>query len=325
MPETGQPSKDATPLHISGDLPLAPIIKAWKVYLQDSGYSPYTIKAFSGDINLLAKYLPPDYPVNRISTDQLNAFMDWVREGRGVPCKPKTCMRRITSLKSFFKWLFEKGVLLTNPAERLVQHSVTSPLPEALSPAEVDAVLQTAQKIWKEPPHDTRPYALVSLLLSTGIKKGETVNIHLEHLALDESPPYLFVRYPSPRHRYRERKIPLPAEWTEIYNAYRKQYKLTNRLFPWTARLLEYVLEDLGEAAHIQHRLSFSICRWTSALMDLRAGMPPNALRQKLGISKVQWREVHQKLQRLDEVTPRAPTKTDQSQNGQEAEGQTSD
>ncbi len=297
--------KSATPAHLTANLPLPPLIQAWRIYLEDQGRSPNTVKAFTGDLKLLTRYLPPDTPVGRITTDDLNRFMAWVKEGRGVPCSPKTCARRITSLKSFFKWLHEKGVVVGNPAERLVQHSVLSPLPQVLTPAEVQAVLQTAQAFREARPPDARPYVLVALLLETGIKKSEAVNIHLNHLALDAPEPYLFIRYASPQHRYRERKIPLSDTWIEALQEYRTQYPLQERLFPWTARRLEYLLQDLSEAAGLEKRLSFSMCRWTCALMDLRRGMEPTAIRQKLGVSRVQWREVYQKLQRLDALTPR--------------------
>jgi integrase/recombinase XerD len=41
------------------------------------------------------------------------------------------------------------------------------------------------------------------------------------------------------------------------------------------------------------------MCRWTSALTDLTNGVEPNKIRQKLGISEIQWREVRMKLRRL--------------------------
>jgi len=45
--------------------------------------------------------------------------------------------------------------------------------------------------------------------------------------------------------------------------------------------------------------LSFNMCRWTSALTDYKAGIDKDNLRQKLGVSKIQWREVGLKLDRL--------------------------
>jgi integrase/recombinase XerD len=62
---------------------------------------------------------------------------------------------------------------------------------------------------------------------------------------------------------------------------------------------LEYLLEDLSDGAGIDKHLSFDMCRWTSALTDWNDNMEPDKIRQKLGISKVQWREVKMKLRRL--------------------------
>jgi hypothetical protein len=74
---------------------------------------------------------------------------------------------------------------------------------------------------------------------------------------------------------------------------------LTDRLFPWSQRRLEYLLEDLSTEAGIEKHLSFDMCRWTCALTDWESGMEPVKVRQKLGISEVQWREVRMKLRRL--------------------------
>jgi len=41
------------------------------------------------------------------------------------------------------------------------------------------------------------------------------------------------------------------------------------------------------------------MCRWTCALRDYRAGMDHDRIRQKLGISKIQWREVGSKLESI--------------------------
>jgi integrase/recombinase XerD len=109
----------------------------------------------------------------------------------------------------------------------------------------------------------------------------------------------LFVRYASPQHRYKERKIPLPESWLEAYEEYRHQYDLSERLFPWSQRRLEYLLEDISKEAGLEKHLSFLICRWTCALTDLQSGVEPDKIRQKLGVSKIQWRELKMKLERL--------------------------
>lgn len=286
--------------HITSNHLLIPTIKAWRIYLDDQGNSPHTVKAFTADLRLLASYLPPDRTIGSITTTDINNFLDWMQDGRGVPCSPKTLARRITSIKAFFRWLNTAGVVLVDPAEKVVQRSVISPLPVVLTPDEVQAVLEAANAHRRAAKPDARSYTLVSLLLSTGIKKGECLGLSPNHIELESaSGPFIFVRYASPRHRYKERKINLPENWLEAYHEYSSQYEPSDKLFPWSPRRLEYLLEDLSEEAGLEKHLSFDMCRWTCALTDWQSGIEHNKIRQKLGISKIQWREVSMKLERL--------------------------
>lgn len=286
---------------ITSNTPLRPAVQAWEMYLKDQGKSHYTIKAFVGDLMLLSSYLPPDKSLGSVTTADLNHFLDWLIHGRGIPCSPKSFARRITSIKSFFRWLSKYGAVIADPAEKVVQKSVISPLPEVLTPDEEQKVIETAiqQRTAVKNP-DARPYTLVSLLLSTAIKKGECLSIKQNHIDLEASGgPVLFVRYTNPSYRYKERKIALSSDWVEAYQEYLVQYQPADQVFPWSSRRLEYLLEDLGKAAGLSKHLSFDMCRWTGALDDWRSNMDRDAIRQKLGISKVQWREINLKLRRL--------------------------
>lgn len=286
--------------HITPQSTLIPTIKAWRIYLEDQGNSIHTVKAFSADLHLLAAYLPPDRPLGSLTTTDLNSFLEWMQTGRGIPCSPKTFSRRITSLKAFFRWLHKNGVIPTDPAEKVVQRTVLSPLPEVLTPDEIEAVSQVANAHRKPPKPDARYATLLLLLLSTGIKKGECLALSPAHIDL-EAPgaPILFVRYTNPQSRYKERKIELPEEWVDAYKEYQSQYQLGDRIFPWSPRRLEYLLEDLSNEAGLKKHLSFDMCRWTCALNDWKAGIERDKIRQKLGISKVQWREIGMKLETL--------------------------
>ncbi len=279
---------------------LAPTIQAWEITLADQGKSSHTVKAFSADIRLLSSYLPVDQSLGSITTSDLNNFLSWMQNERGVACSPKTLARRITSLKSFFRWLQKNGAILGNPAEKVIQRSVLSPLPNTLKRSEVDHILGIADRKAKGEPADFRYSVLVRLLLSTGIKKGECLNLTVNHVDLSAPEgPILFVRYANPKHRYKERKIALPEIWEKNFLPYKENYDLSEKLFPWSQRRLEYLLEDLGREANLEYQLSFLMCRWTCALNDMEDGMEREKIRQKLGVSEIQWRELEMKLERL--------------------------
>lgn len=294
------PQNNSSTAHITSQTPLVPAINAWEIYLNDQGRSPYTVKAFLSDVRLMTKFFPPDRSLGAISTNDLNNFLRWMENERGVPCSPKTLARRITSLKSFFRWLHQYGVILVDPAEKVVQKSVLSPIPEVLSHAEQESILLAADRYRRKAKPDARPYALLYLILTTGIKKSECLGIHLNHIDLEaQDGSLVFIRYASPTNRYKERKLSLAEDWIPVYQEYLNQYAPVDQLFPWSPRRLEYLLEDIGEDAGLTKHLSFDMCRWTYALNEYLRGVELDKIRQNLGVSKIQWREVHMKLRQL--------------------------
>jgi len=289
-----------TPSGLSSDTSLHTAIGAFQSYMHQRDFSPHTVQAFNSDLRLLEEYIGPGTAIGQIGTHDLNAFLRWLAGERGVPCSPKSLARRTTTLKVFFGWLAETEVLPEDPSAPVVHRPVLTPLPRVLSDTEVERVLAATQALRTGKPPDARPHLLVTLLLHTGIKKGECMNIVLNHIDLsDPEQPVLWIRYANPRRRYKERKLLLPAWWPAVLAEYRAQYQPKERLFPCTARNLEYVLRDVAEQANISEGLSFETLRWTCAVRDYRAGMPPDRLRQKLGLSKISWRETGPKIARL--------------------------
>lgn len=300
-----RPGDEARP--VAPDASLSAAIAVWAEALEDEGKAVNTIKAFTGDLRLLGRYLGSGVAVEAIGTHDLKNFLDWMLNERDAPCSPKTYARRVTSLKAFFRWLNAAGVVPEDPAEPVPQQTVISPLPTVLNPQQRQAVLEAADGFRHGEEPDARPYTLLALLLETAIKKGECRRIHLNHIDLEHvDGPLLFVRYGDVSKRYKERKLPLSEEWVAAFHEYSSQYEPENRLFPWSPRRLEYLLEDIGEAAGLEERLSFDMCRWSAALTDYRAGADEDKIRQKLGISKIQWREVGKKLARLAEQQEKA-------------------
>lgn len=282
--------------------PLHRALKAFHNHMVEQELSPNTIKAFDSDLRLLARYLGPRTVIGHIGKTELEAFLKYLRFEREVPCKMKSWARRLTTLKVFFGWLAEEKVIPKDPAASLVHRRVTTPLPQVLSEAEV-ADLLAATNRWRhdaEKP-DARSHLLVTLLLSTGIKKSECMNLAPTDIdASEPGAPTLFVRYERIRQRFKERKLRLPPEFPAILSEYVQQYQPTAKLFPCTARNLEYVLDEASKRAGLPpRRLSFETLRYTCAVRDLRQGMDEDVLRRKLGLSRITWADTLERLKKL--------------------------
>ncbi len=310
-PEPESQSSAATPLdqaraaagqtRLTPRTPLGTAVEAFSDHMLSSDLSPHTVKSFRYDLNILIEFAGAARPIGQLAQRDLENFMDWLVNGRGVPCNPKSLSRRLTTLKSFFHWLTASGALDHDPAAPIAHKPVSTPLPDILTDEQLAAVLAAANQMrhQAEKP-DARPYLLITLLLKTGVKKSECMAITLEHLDLsDPDEPALWIRYQDPRYHHKERKLKLDPKWPQLLQEYRAQYTVEHTLFPCTSRTLEYILADVGQLADLPHPLSFEMLRWTCAVRDRRAGMKEETLRHKLGLSEVTWQETWPKLEKL--------------------------
>lgn len=305
FPSPGRPGALSAPVAtlapLSARSSLSAAVSAFHNHMVRQGFSDNTVKAFMGDLRLLMKFVSPNTNISHIAAHDLENYLTWILAERGAPCSPKSYARRLTTLKVFFKWLYDTNIIANDPAAPIAHQPVSTPLPTILYDGEVERLLRYSRDLlWARKP-DTRPYVLVSLILQTAIKKSECMAIKLEHIdGSDLRAPVLYVRYSNARMRHKERKLVLAPQLYQVINQYIAQYKPETHLFECTARNLEYVLADAGELAGITHKsVSFEALRWTAAVRDYRTGMSPEQLRNKLGLSKISWRDTGQKIRQL--------------------------
>ena len=281
---------------------LATAMERFQEHMVQQEYAENTVKSFLGDLRLLKRYLKGDPPLGQIGGKELQGFLHWLQHERGTPCSPKSYARRLTTLKVFFAWLADLGVLPADPAAPLVHKPVNTPLPIILYDDQVEQVLAVTRQLMVAEKCDPRPHLLVTLLLHTGIKKQECMAIKLAHIDTSQQDgPAVHIRYDKPRTQHKERRLRLPPDWARTLAAYRRVYEPQEFLFPCTARNLEYVLADVAKLAGLPAGLSFEMLRWTCAVRDYQARMDAERLRKKLGLSQMSWRETEPKLVRLAE------------------------
>ena len=281
-------------------------LKQFELFLDESGKSKHTLAAFHADMILLSSYSHPGMPIGHYRTRDLNAFLDWMENERGVPCSRKTYARRVTTLKVYFKWLHSLGAIDADPALGVRQRSGPAPLSDVLNEAQVKRCLAASQSMKRGSTTDHRPVFLFRLLLETGIKKAEAGRLTLQDIDVSNANrPVVFVRHRA-RDVYKERRLALSAEAKDALKSYQNQYDLTDKLFDCTTRNLEYILTDIGKQAKLPFKLSFEVMRWSAALHDFRAGIEEERIREKLGLSKVSWYETGEKIRKLSAALDRA-------------------
>ena len=148
------------------------------------GLSKHTIKAFLLDLKLFASYAGADQQLGDISSRKIGSYLHWLQHERDVRCSAKSLERRLTTLKVFFAWLAETEVIGIDPAAPMIHQPAPDPLPKILYEQQITRLLSTTGQMLNADKPDARPHLLASLLLHTGIKKGECAAIRLEHIDL---------------------------------------------------------------------------------------------------------------------------------------------
>lgn len=289
------------PEEISKQTSLKATLNLFREYLRKEGKSQHTLKAFDSDIHLFAEHVGDSTAIGAFTTGDLNQFLDWLENGRGVPCSRKSYARRVTTLKVYFKWLHSIGAIVHDPAKAVLQRSGPAPLSDVLSMQQIQDVLDFSRtmKYKRTQDQDYRPEMLLWLLLDTGIKKGEAIKLVAADIdRLNPRAPSVTVRQRT-RNVYKERRISLDPEWLTLFDLYMDQYQPKDTIFTCTQRNLEYILTDIGNGAEIPFKLSFEVLRWTSAVRDHRMGVEDQEIREKLGLSEASWIETGSKIRQL--------------------------
>jgi site-specific recombinase XerD len=259
------------------------------------GKSNYTVTCFLSDLKMLSEFLGKDTPVGRITKEHLADWLMKLKFGtKGQTPAPKTMARRVTFLKNFFSWLAHDGIIREDPSASLTLERPLPPLPELLFDDEVHRLLAASAE-------DARCHCLVYLVLFAGLKKEEVMGLRLDHLDFsDPHAPAITIHFAaSTGKQHRERRLALPAEFATVFDKYEEKYKPQDEVFDCTDRNLNYILARAVKSAGIKKRVTLQLLRDTYAVRQLKAGVPPESLREKLGLSDEAWMESREKYRRL--------------------------
>jgi len=159
-------------------VPMNEFISTYTDFLKiEKRQSPNTITSYRHDINYFASYLLSK-KLNDVKTDDVRSFLIFLRE-KGLATS--TVARYLSSIKSFYRYLFIEKLILNNPIEIIDSPCPWRKLPNVLSAEEVDALI-AAPDI--KTSAGLRDHAMLELLYATGLRVTELISLKLSDVDL---------------------------------------------------------------------------------------------------------------------------------------------
>ncbi len=279
-------------------------IEAFALHLRSRNLSQNTRRCFLSDLSLFLEFLRASahdeaemWLVSRLTREHVRAFIAHEERRRGAN-SPKSVERRLTSLKAFFRWLHKRGYIPLDIAADVPYKPAVDPLPDYLTEPQVQDVLAAARALVESPRADTRPLAIIHLILETGIKKSECLRLTLDDVSLADR--FVYVHYAQRHLKFKERELPISAVCAAALEQHIARFRPRHRLFECTGRNLEYIFNRKIAPPAGLRSLTFEMLRWTCAIRDYQKGeMDEVEMQTKFGLSEIGWSEMEAKLQRL--------------------------
>jgi integrase/recombinase XerC len=189
-----------------------PIIQNFLDYLQlEKRYSIHTLKAYNTDLNLLSNYLQSTYQTE-ITDVNHNMIRSWLVEELKKGNSPRTVNRKITTLKSFFKYLIKENIIQTDPTLRISSTKTSKKIPSFVSQEEMQKLLD--HHSYEEGYLGIRDKLMVELFYSTGIRLSELIHLRLKDVDFSNEQLKVLGK------RNKERIIPITKELIKSLNQF---------------------------------------------------------------------------------------------------------
>lgn len=269
----------------------------------EKGASANTIAAYKNDLQQLA-----DFIGSRASSDGWRSLsrsdiQDFILNLKERGYTETSVARKVAAVRSFFAFLAAEGSITANPTEGLSSPRVGKTLPKAISPNEVDELLE--QPARRSTPEAKRDRAMLELLYATGMRVTELVSLDMENLNLDPRAP--FVRCVGKGAK--ERSIPIHDHALEALNGYLEDGRpmmVRNNVEPalfvnrrgerLTRQGFWLILKGYAKSANLGAGVTPHTLRHSFATHMLRGGMPLRNVQEMLGHANISTTQVYTHL-----------------------------
>lgn len=291
-------------------------IKAFLEYIRvEKRYSPKTVLAYRTDLEQFFSFVRSHVGIETVEEVKHHSVRAWIVFIMSEKGKAVTVNRKISALRSFYKWAVKMKVTETNPMLKVTAPKKPKKLPEVVPGKNMSALFDMTleESVNEDEFTVTRDRFLLRLLYATGMRRAEIISLTLQ--CVDISRKEIRVTGKGNKVRsipFTEHMIPLFQQYLEIRA--KVQGLSTEVLFvrdngkPMYEKLVYNIVQrKLSEITTLDKK-SPHVLRHTFATHMLDEGADLNAIKELLGHASLAATQIytHNSIAKLKEVYKKA-------------------
>lgn len=263
----------------------------------EKNYSAHTVVAYRRDLSDFFEYVRLDHGATNLQDISSDVIRSWVMSLLEQGLTPRTVNRKLSCLKSYWRFLTRKGLVDTNPVKRVPSPKTKKPLPVFLKEEEVTRAI--ARESREDHPFEAvRDRLIIELFYQTGMRLSELIGVSDKDV--DTAAGLIKVT----GKRDKQRLIPFGPGLGRLIDDYKRMRQetiagQTDRLLvrpngaPLYSQLVYRIVHDKLIHAATLSKNSPHVLRHTFATTLLNQGAELNAVKELLGHSSLSATEVY--------------------------------
>ena len=138
-------------------------------------YSPLTLSAYNTDLTQFYNFVKAQYELSEIEGISHGIIRSWIVNMIDADISTRSVNRKITTLKSYYRFLLREGIVEKNPMLKILSPKTAKKLPVFVDQSSMDELLDGV--VFEEDAKGMRDKLIILLLNSTGIRLSELINI----------------------------------------------------------------------------------------------------------------------------------------------------
>lgn len=287
-------------------------ISSFYKYLEyEKRYSQHTLVTYECDLRQFCEFLESE-DIDCWDKVSAKTIRKWMVQLLNDGKTPVTIHKKISALKSFFRFLMREQILDSNPAAGVVIPKKNKRLPVFVKEKEMDELLDTVP--FNDDFEGIRDKFIISLLYATGMRLSEMVNLRLDSIDMGQKVIKVLGK------RNKERIIPYFSELEKDIRGYlsaRSEYFpnagtkiliLTSKGKPVYPKLIYRVVNRYLALVSTINKKSPHVIRHTFATTLLNHGADLNAIKELLGHANLSATEIytHNSFEKLNSIYKQA-------------------